>query len=246
MPDSEQFTKMYVDHLEPHPFNQDLYSDRDNSELADRIDRHGYQDTHRIVVTSDGTILSGHRRYRAVKSLGWETVPVQVVDVDPDSDEAKRRILMANQHRDKNEAEKIREANAWEDLEAERAEQRRQEATGHTQKFGDAETGESDDKAAEKVGMSGEKYRQGKRVKEAAEDGDETAQEQWDKMESGEQTATGAYRELKESNRDDSPEERNPLDAHTDLTRQRIVEGEGLILKDGSGETYLLPSEELP
>jgi hypothetical protein len=41
---------------------------------------------------------------------------------------------------------------AWEELESEKAKGRKKEATGHTQKFAEAESGEAKEKAAEKVG----------------------------------------------------------------------------------------------
>jgi len=78
-------------------------------------------------------------------------------------------------------------------LEREKAKERQQEATGHEEKFPDADTGQSRDKAAEKVGVSGRTYDKGKEVKEKAEEGDETAQEEWEKLESGEQSIHGAY-----------------------------------------------------
>ena len=37
---------------------------------------------HPIVCTRDGTLIAGERRLMAVKSLGWATVPVHVVDLE--------------------------------------------------------------------------------------------------------------------------------------------------------------------
>jgi len=232
-----------VDNLQPHPFNQEVYSDRTNDQLKQRIAEHGFKDEHRIVITPNGIILSGHRRWRAVKSLGWDTVPVEVVDVDPESDQAKRRILLANQHREKTAAEKLREAEAWEQLESERAQERMENPR---QDFAEGETGRADEKAAKKVGMSRETYRQGKHVKEQADNGDADAQEQWEQMEDGEQAPTAAYQELKQSKQTDTSEPGNPMDAHTALSLHRIADDHGLLLTDDSGETYLLSWDELP
>ena len=234
--------EMPVDNLQPHPFNQEVYSDRTNEQLKQRIAEHGFKDEHRIVVTPNGTILSGHRRWRAVKSLGWETVPVEVVDIDPESNRAKQRILLANQHREKTAAEKLREAEAWEQLESERAQERMENPR---QDFAEGETGRADEKAAEKVGMSREKYRQGKRVKEQADNGDPDAQEQWDSVESGEQSMTGAYRELNASDGNASSAS-DGGDDRPELALHRIVDGEGLVVTTPDGETYLLPWRELP
>lgn len=47
--------------------------------LADSIERHGL--LHPVVVLADGTLVAGHRRFEAVKLLGWTEVPTTVVSV---------------------------------------------------------------------------------------------------------------------------------------------------------------------
>ena len=44
-------------------------------ELADSIHRNGL--IHPIVVTPEHVLVAGERRYTAMKSLGWTSVPVQ-------------------------------------------------------------------------------------------------------------------------------------------------------------------------
>jgi ParB-like chromosome segregation protein Spo0J len=47
--------------------------------LAARISQHGL--THPIIVSADGRLLGGGDWLAAVRSLGWETVQVQVVGI---------------------------------------------------------------------------------------------------------------------------------------------------------------------
>ncbi len=49
-----------------------------------------------VVITADGTILAGHHRVQAAREVGLETVPVQVVPVEADSDEALQVFLDSN------------------------------------------------------------------------------------------------------------------------------------------------------
>ena len=60
-----------------------------------------------IVVTPDNTIISGHRRYKAIQSLGWTEVEVEVKEVDEDS--IPLYVVLFNQSRNKVASELIRE-----------------------------------------------------------------------------------------------------------------------------------------
>jgi len=195
---TEQLERKHVSELEPHELNKEIYTNQDVSDLLEKIEAHGFKDEHRLLITTDDKILSGHRRWKAAKELGISEVPVEVVDTDGEQDELLR-LLLANQYRDKTPAEKINEADAWERIEKEKAKDRKEEATGHTQKFAEGETGEAKEKAAERVGASKTTVRKGQKVKEKAESGDEKAKEEWEKMEKGQQSVHGAYSELKKS-----------------------------------------------
>ena len=54
---------------------------------------------HPVVVTPDGKLIAGSRRLAACKSLGWDKVPVQVVDIEaivhgePDNTESTERTI---------------------------------------------------------------------------------------------------------------------------------------------------------
>lgn len=190
--------------LKPHPKNEELYTDRENADLVNRIETHGFRESQRLLVCTDGTILSGHRRWDAAKQVGIERVPVEVADVDPDSDEALLELLTANLHRVKTPAEEINEAMAWEEIERERAQERMEE--GGRPDLGRGETGRSSEKAAEKVGMGRETYRKGKKVKEVAESGDPIAQAAWNALENDEESIHGAYTTVMDALQDDEEE----------------------------------------
>ncbi|WP_433568091.1 ParB N-terminal domain-containing protein (plasmid) [Nocardia sp. CA-151230] len=56
----------------------------DISELARSIEQVGL--LHPVVITEDGELVAGDRRLAAVKSLGWECVPVTVVSLETAAD----------------------------------------------------------------------------------------------------------------------------------------------------------------
>jgi len=111
-------------------------------------------------------------------------------------------LLASNDYREKTPAEKVNEAEKWEELEREKAEKRKEQAGGHVENLPQGETGKSRDKAAEKVGVSGKTYEKGKKVKEKAEEGDPDAQREWDKLETGDQSIHGAYEEVQQAERE--------------------------------------------
>ena len=59
-----------------------------------------------IVVTPDNTIISGHRRYKAIQSLGWTEVECEVKDIH--EDEIDVHIVLYNQSRVKVATEMLR------------------------------------------------------------------------------------------------------------------------------------------
>jgi len=202
----QQYEYIPVEELEPHPLNKRIYTNEDIGELKGKIAEHGFHSEHNLIVTPENQILSGHRRWRAAKELEIEQLPVVRVEPDGENDEL-RRLLLANQYRDKTPAEKIREGKAWEQVEREAAKERKTKAgesnlpTTESTSRGNSTTskGKTRDKVGEKIGVSGRTYERGKEVKEKAEDGDEVAQEQWEKLERGEQSISGAHREVKSS-----------------------------------------------
>ena len=240
----------HVDDLQAHEFNREIYN-TNATDLIDRIEEQGYEDTFgRITIKADGTILSGHRRWKAAQAAGIEELPVEVVEPDGEFEE-KRLILLANEYRDKTPAEKIREGEAWEEIEHKKAKERQGERTDLKEHSGNStgklDKGEKREKVGEKIGVSGSTYERGKEVKQKAEEGDEKAQEEWEKLESGKQSIHGAHKEVKknENKTDDEPERKDPREQHTELSLVRVLE-DGACIYTSGGDTYLVPKDELP
>ena len=62
--------KIPINLLKTCPINSEIYRDSDVGDLMNSIQEVGLLQP--IVVTPDNTIISGHRRYKAIQSLDWE------------------------------------------------------------------------------------------------------------------------------------------------------------------------------
>lgn len=195
--------------LSPHPKNEELYGEEQLPvDFVESIDRHGIREP--LVITDEDRIVSGHRRWQASKELGLERVPVMVESYDSELDEWEA-LVDFNRQRKKTPAQIVNEAELLMDVERKRAEQRQkaQLKQGDDQpdrvELPEREKGRARDKAGEQLGYSGSTIERGLRVKQEAESGDDTAREEWEKMERDEQSIHGAYDRVRES-RDDQPE----------------------------------------
>ena len=97
--------KISIKLLKTCPINSEIYRDSDVGDLVNSIGEVGLLQP--IVVTPDNTIISGHRRYKAIQSLGWTEVEVEVKEVEEDS--IPLYIVLFNQSRNKVASELIRE-----------------------------------------------------------------------------------------------------------------------------------------
>lgn len=100
--------------LRPSPENDRLYrpvnpNDPEILKLAESIREHGVMEP--LVVTLDGYIVSGHRRFVAAEVAGLEKVPVRVLQINrcDDIDRFIRLLREHNRQRDKTLDEKLRE-----------------------------------------------------------------------------------------------------------------------------------------
>jgi ParB family chromosome partitioning protein len=78
-----------ISRLKEHPKQREYFPNESleaDSELAADIRANGLKEP--IKILPDGTILSGHRRVLAAKSLGWTTIDVEVLDLDRGEAEA--------------------------------------------------------------------------------------------------------------------------------------------------------------
>jgi len=136
-------------------------------------------------------------------------VPVRYTEFDDELAE-REALVEFNRQREKTPGQIVNEFEEMLEIEQERAEKERKRKISETQKNKSFETKEefptsqrndkqAREKAAEKVNadVSGRTLEKGKKVKDKAEEGDETAQEEWQKLQSGEQSFNGAYEAIK-------------------------------------------------
>ena len=97
--------KIPINLLKTCPINSEIYRDSDVGDLVNSIGEVGLLQP--IVVTPDNLIISGHRRFKAIQSLGWTEVEVEVKEVEEDS--IPLYIVLFNQSRNKVASELIRE-----------------------------------------------------------------------------------------------------------------------------------------
>lgn len=114
MTESSKVSHVRLSEIKPSPENDQLYRpiDLDDPgivELADSIILYGVREP--IVVTQDGWILSGHRRYAASQRLGLDEVPVRVVPIRREDDTDRFVVLLRehNRQRQKSFDEMMRE-----------------------------------------------------------------------------------------------------------------------------------------
>jgi len=103
-----------IDDIRPSPENDQLYRPIDEADpefvaLTTSIKESGLQEP--LLVTMDGWIISGHRRYAAARLAGLETLPCRVacINKDEDKDHFIRLLRECNRQRVKTFDEKFRE-----------------------------------------------------------------------------------------------------------------------------------------
>ena len=72
--------KMKLSQLKIHPDNERIYSPTNLEELENSIQHYGLMEP--IAITKAKKIISGHRRFVALKNLGIEDVEVRIIDPD--------------------------------------------------------------------------------------------------------------------------------------------------------------------
>lgn len=86
VPKDKQVQDLELDKITPNRYQpRHTFSDESIQELAQTIDEEGLLQP--IIVREDGDnyeIIAGERRFRAVKSLGWEKIPAIVNNMDDD------------------------------------------------------------------------------------------------------------------------------------------------------------------
>ena len=70
-----------VESIQPSPENNQIYGEVQHDDAMDALVASIRKNNlgEPFLVTEDGSILSGHRRYHAVKYMGWKEIPVRIV-----------------------------------------------------------------------------------------------------------------------------------------------------------------------
>jgi protein gp37/ParB-like chromosome segregation protein Spo0J len=146
--------------LRPHPRNQAIYGDKADEELVVSVRQHGVVVP--LLVTRDGLIVSGHRRWHAASRAGLDNVPV-LEFWSEDENEILSALLESNRQRVKTNEQLIREYHVWLEIEAWRARQRMIDAHAASANLREQE-GRASDFAAERVGRKPRSMEKGDQV----------------------------------------------------------------------------------
>jgi hypothetical protein len=117
----ERLSICSVERLRPHPLNARIYGDDADPALVASVREHGILEP--LLVTVDGLVLSGHRRFAAARTCGHVTVHAVVID-EPDELAQQELLIQANRQRTKSNEQAAREAAALLEIERERAKRR--------------------------------------------------------------------------------------------------------------------------
>ncbi|MBE3576898.1 MAG: ParB N-terminal domain-containing protein [Limnochordales bacterium] len=201
-----------TDTLKPHPKNAEIYGNEQiPQDFIDSIRTKGILVP--LVIKEDGTIISGHRRWRVAQLLGMQSVPVEVVHYDDELDE-REAIIAYNRQREKTFEQRMAEGDELRAIEAERARRRIQEHGGTAPgrpantcgNISTGDTGKTRDKVAAAIGLgSGRTYDKALKVWEAAKRGDETAQKAVAALNANKITINAAYKLVKRTLAEEEP-----------------------------------------
>ncbi|MHA1558528.1 MAG: DUF5131 family protein [Alphaproteobacteria bacterium] len=165
-----------INDLKPHLINERIYKDTYDHSLIKSIEEYGLRGT--VEITKDDVIISGHRRWHVCQELGYETIPVTVLD-ETDPDKLIEYLIRMNQASRLRTNEQIaREFDVLMEIENKRAKERQGERIdlkpNIKENFPESkkDTGQSRDIAAEKLntGWSGRTAETASKVVEYADE----------------------------------------------------------------------------
>jgi ParB-like chromosome segregation protein Spo0J len=141
--------------LRVHEVNAKIYGEKEGiADLEKSVGKYGILDP--LLVTKDGRIISGHRRFRVATKLGIIEVPVRVFESDDELD-IKNSLLEHNRQRVKNKAQLAAEAKLMQEIETEFAARRKKGNAGEAEveKLPPANKGKARDAVGKTLGISG-------------------------------------------------------------------------------------------
>jgi len=190
--------------LKPNPFNVMIYGEEElDNDLLESIKLKGLLEP--IVIKDDGIIISGHRRWAALKKLGMDA-NCRTITFDNELDE-KECLIEFNRQRKKTSRQCMKESEELEIIEREKAKLRQIEGgrngniSQHSKIKGkknkniktSANANKSRTIIAEKIGMKRDSYEKTREVWDKAKKGDEVARRVFEKLAAGDITAHAAY-----------------------------------------------------
>lgn len=114
VPKNKQIQDLALDKIEPNQYQpRHQFSEESISELAQTLDKEGLLQPIVVRESDNGyEIIAGERRYRAAQSLGWETIPAIIKEMD--DDQAASLAVIENLQREN--LNPIDEAQAYKNL----------------------------------------------------------------------------------------------------------------------------------
>jgi ParB-like chromosome segregation protein Spo0J len=226
--------------LEPHPKNKEIYGDTDDVGDLDETFRESVAEKgvlEPLVITDGKQIISGHRRWLAAKAAGLDSVPVRYSEFD--SELAEREALIEfNRQREKTRGQIVNEFEEMLEIEKQRGRDSQGSRSTSGKNLAEVE-GNAQTRAAERVNadVSGETLRKGKNIKDKAESDDEpeevreAAREAWDGLQSGEESFTSAYQEVKTA--ENKVEKQQQREQETERFKQAVAEDDAVTVDHG-------------
>ncbi|NCC86034.1 MAG: hypothetical protein EOM03_18335, partial [Clostridia bacterium] len=151
--------------LKPHPANATIYGEETlPADFLESIKALGVIEP--LLVRTDGTIISGHRRWLAAKKAGLATVPTRTGDFADELEEIEM-LISSNKQREKSPSQIAREGSELQRIEAERAKKRMEAGKRLDPKLNLAK-GATDEHVAAELGMSTAQWKKLKTIFERA------------------------------------------------------------------------------
>lgn len=160
--------KMALGLLRPHEENTKIYGDKESiDDLCDSIRRNNTGILEPLLITKDGRIISGHRRYRAAQKLELADVPVRAFESE-DEIEILNALLEHNRHRVKTKSQIAREVTLQMRIKKEGARLQKEGTAGHKVAIlPPPKKGKTRDKVGKDHGISGKSVEAAEQVIES-------------------------------------------------------------------------------
>ena len=103
---SDYIVRMDLEKINPHPLNEKIYgyNETEHHELKKSIEMLGLLEP--LTITKDNTLVSGHRRLKALREIGWEDADCRIGDFE----NLTLSLVELNRYRKKTTAELLNEA----------------------------------------------------------------------------------------------------------------------------------------